>query len=753
MKTLSKFIAYVICLQLTVGSYPIQNHMAYAEETVVTPTENNSDWDQSGGNRGPASEDLSISADEWFANFRNQLDIFDKYCVGKKGIASDVAVMDANEIGGSGKITNCDALAEALQKELPVAEDIYQEKLHAKGGHDCADCNINAQATGLSVQQVEDRKAENENTCKKPNPVATLEQQATFAKEDCSMGCQVTNAVAATVSVGVVGGLLKVPGCPADARVSGQCVAGLAKGIWEGIKQILFFIPELIWDGLKWTAKKIFGKAETATSEKAHALAGLSDAELKAIYPNGQYNKEAAETTFMQKVANFFKEFGQAVIGYPEYAEQAKCVGCSGKADLVCGMIGNTGGFLLTLFGNGLIFGAAKGLGSNIASKLMRFSKGVVKFSEGESALAKTTAKVLKTGKKVGTGIADATVATGKFIKGTWVAKPFIAAGELLVKGGSKLSEGAGKFWERFKTGKTYAALSKYKAIVTSDAAEFKATKAALKNAKPIASIPKRIALNLGRGVSKSFQSMGAFEDRMYMKGVGLTNKGLQKTMLRAQNINKLRAARINELQKDGNTTAATDEALKNVNTLVVAKDIGDARSKEEWLDIKKKVVSNNTKNLKVSHLEDSENAIERKWDFGNDKKSILVDTPKQVKEVRIANPGDVESIHTYGEGDRYAIVKNKDGSYVIHDMDTHAHIAEIPKEKSQYVDALMGKETPEYQALSGKAYEDVKTNLKLNGTKYTETIDAEGNKALQIETPNGCNPKVVNFTSGGFAI
>jgi len=87
----------------------------------------------------------------------------------------------------------------------------------------------------------------------------------------------------------------------------------------------------------KWTYHKIFGKAEDASSDKAKAYAGLTDNEMKLIFgPDGKPKKDVAEKTFMQKAANFFKEFGAAITGKPEFEEKAKCVDCAKSGSHVC---------------------------------------------------------------------------------------------------------------------------------------------------------------------------------------------------------------------------------------------------------------------------------------------------------------------------------------------------------------------------------------------------------------------------------
>jgi hypothetical protein len=649
MKTISKLIAYVICLQLTVGTYPIQNQLAYA-------------WDDrtdSEPNRGPASENLSMSPEEVNDNAKNYIEQFQGQCIeANGGIKENVAFIHDQEIGGEEpRMYNCAAAAEVIQKVIaPGMNDIQEEVENSQVDPNCPTCGIpNQSVGGNSIPE---------------GAECSLAEQQKYAKtaDKCDAWCGLSSVLTL--------GLATSSSCDSSyksAGVAASCLVDLAKGVVKGIWEVLTFIPKLIWDGVKWGWNKLFGKTESTTSEKAHALAGLSDEQIK----QGKKDPKALEQSFLQKAGMFFKEFGKAVIGYPEYEEKAKCTDCGGKAALMCGVIGNTGGFLLTLFGNGLIFGATKGLGTKIASKIVKFSKGTTKFSKFTASTLKVTSK------------------TGKFI-----AKPFIGFGNVIVKGASKLSKGTIKWWTKFKGSKTYAALGKFK------------NTGVYKKVFSANSIPGKITLKFGRGVKNAFNKMGAFEDRMFMKGVKLTNKQLHTKMLRAQTINALRigkhSAELGEVgkvdilsttnkdtlvyktdkgtktiniknilgkdkkkwkdfdptkvvgatsydngrfvffsNKDGTTTiydtvfkeplktlkisspeeainvvddlaknivkdadgssAATNEALRGVDELKVVRDVNDARTPEEWLQVKKDA-SNKLQNLKVKNLDDIEN-------------------------------------------------------------------------------------------------------------------------------------------------
>lgn len=693
MKSMTNFIVTIICLQLTVGTYSIQNQMAYAQD----------DRSVSEPSRGPASENLSMSPEEVNDNAKNYIEQFQGQCVdGNGAIKENVAFMHDREIGGEEpRMYNCAAAAEVIQKIiLPGMNDIQEEVENSQVDPNCPTCGIpNQDVSGDAVAE---------------GAACSLAEQKKFAKtaDKCDAWC----GLASVATLGLATG----SNCDASyksAGVAASCLVDLAKGVIKGIWEVLTFIPKLIWDGVKWGWNKLFGKAESTTSEKAHALAGLSDEQIKL----GKKDPKALEQSFLQKAGMFFKEFGKAVVGWPEYEEKAKCTDCGGKAALMCGVIGNAGGFMLTLFGNGLIFGATKGLGTKIATKMMKFSKGTSKFAK----FTASTIKVTKT--------------TGKI-----VAKPFIGFGNIIVKGASKLSKGAIKWWSKFKGSKTYAALAKFK-----NTGVYKKVFAAN-------SIPGKISLKIGRGVSNGFKKMGAFEDRMFMKGVKLTNKELHSKMLRAQKINALRYAKLDEEAKIKNvkktdvaaeeqTSAAATETLHGVDELKVVKDASHGRTVEQWADLKKKA-SNELSGVKVKNLDDIENAVPVDFTINAGKeKSILVETSKGTKEVKLSNPADVESIHTYQDA-KYAVVQNKDGSYIIHDMESGSHLTQVKKDKSEFVDALLGKKTKSFDDLEGMSYDQVKTNLKINGTKYVEEVDAAGVKTLKIETPKGCNPKTLTF-------
>ena len=683
MKTLSKILAYTICLQLTVGSYPILNQQAYAQDDKVVDV---SEDENSGPSRGPASQNLNMSATEVADNSRNYIQNFTEQCVDQKGeIKENVAFVHDKEIGSEEpRMYNCAAAAEVIQKVIvPGMNDVVEEAKNTKANPNCPTCGISNQDLGGV-----NGGSEGAASC-------SAAEQKKFAKEECSFGCNIL----ATVS-------MQDASCPKSSGVTGKCFLEIGKGIAKGIWDILTFIPKLIWDGVKWGWKKLFGETENKTSEKAHALSNLSNKEIK----QGKENPEALKQTFLQKIGNFFKEFGKAVTGYDVYEEKAKCTDCTGKADLMCGVIGNTGGFLMTLFGNGLIFGATKGLGTKIAAKVLKFSK-------GSSKLAKFTSKSIAVAEK-----------TGKY-----VAKPFIGFGNIIVKGASKVSSTTIKWWDKFKDGKLYSNITKFK------------NTGVYKKVAKVGEIPKKITLKIGRGIGKGFEKMGAFEDRMFMKGVGLTNKELKTTMLRAQNINKLRAARLEgETAKTG-SSAATNETLRGVDELKVVKDASEGRSAEQWVDLKKKA-SNELSGVKVKNLDDIENANIAEFDINPIKeKSLIVETSKGPREVKFAKPADVESIHTYQDG-KYAVIKSRDGSYVIHDLDAGSHLTQVQKGKEEFVEALLGKKTKSFDDLESLSYEQVKTNMKINETKFSEEIDVSGNKSLKIETPNGCNPKVLTF-------
>ena len=681
MKSLSKLLAFAICLQLTVGIYPVQNHMAYAQDDRSIST------NETKANRGPASDNLNMSAEEANDNSRNYIKLFNEQCVGENGdIKGNVAFMHDKEIGSSEepRMYNCAAAAEVIQKIIiPGMKDLSEEAKNSKVNPNCPTCGI--------PNQDEDSVKNGQQTAGS----CSAEEQKKFAKQDCSFGCNILSTIGS-----------QDKNCPKSSGVSGKCFLEIGKGIAKGVWDVLTFIPKLVWDGVSGGYNKLFGKVENTTSEKNHVLGSLSDQDIK----EGKKDPEKLKESLLARAGNFLQELGKAIVGYPEYEEKAKCSDCSGKADLMCGVIGNTTGFLITMFGNGIIFGATKGVATKIATKLLRFSKGA-------SKLAKFTAESIVVAEKVG----------------KVVSKPFIGFGNILVKGASKVSGTSLKWWEKFKAGRVYENLAKFK------------NTGLYKKALAANSIPGKITLKIGRTVGKGFEKMGAFEDRMFMKGVGLTNKELKATMLRAQNINKLRAARLATETAAKDASKATNEALRGVDELKVVKDASEGRSAEQWADLKQKA-SNELQGLKVKHLDDVENAVPAEFEINAAKeKSIFVETSKGTREIKIAKPADVEAIHTYQDG-KLAIVQHRDGSYIIHDMDAGSHLTQVPKGKEEFVDALLGKKTKNFDDLEGMSYTQVKTNLKINGTKFTEEVDATGAKTLKIETPNGCNPKSLSF-------
>ncbi len=685
MNSLSKLLAFAICLQLTVGIYPVQNHMAYAQDDRSIST------NESKANRGPASDNLNMDANEANDHSKNYIKLFNDQCVGSNGkIKGSTAFMHDKEIGSSEepRMYNCSEAATIIQKIIiPGMNDISEEVKHSKINPNCPTCGIPNQ---------------DEDSVKNGQLVSgscSAEEQKKFAKQDCSFGCNILYTIGS-----------QDKSCPKSSGISGKCALEISKGVLKGIYDVLAFPFIMVKDAGVWTYNKIFGKSENETTEKSQVLSGLTDQDIK----DGEKNPEKLKQTLLQRSAKFFNDLGKAIIGYPEYEEKSKCADCAAKADLMCGVIGNTSGFLITMFGNGAIFGATEGIAERIASKLVKVSKGTGKFA---SIASKTILVAEKT--------SLAATKVGKF-----VSKPFIRFGEVVASGASKVSVSSLKWWESFKSKKLYENLIKFK-----DSRSLKVVSN---------SIPGKITLSIGRGVSNSFEKAGVFvkkigkvasniQETTHDFGLGLTNSKL----LRAQKINKLRSAKA--------AANATNEALRGVDELKVVKDASEGRTAEQWTDLKQKA-SNELQGLKVKHLDDVENAVPAEFEINAGKeKSILVETSKGTRELKIAKPADVESIHTYQDG-KLAIVQHRDGSYIIHDMDAGSHLTQVPKGKEEFVDALLGKKTKNFDDLEGMSYTQVKTNLKINGTKFTEEVDATGAKTMKIETPNGCNPKSLSF-------
>lgn len=707
MKFISNLIVYGICLQLAVGSYPIQAQNAYAQEY------NQQERESSG--RSPASEKLNMSAQEVAENSQNYVKNFTEQCLDQKGnIRENVAFVHDREIGESEpRMYNCAAAAEVIQKVLiPGMNDVVEESNNLNKDPNCPDCGVGGKVDlGKEVVQQE---------------ACPLKTQNELAKEKCSFECNIL----ATVG-------MQDKSCPKSSGVSGSCFKELGKGIAKAIWEILTFLPKLVIDGVKGGWNYLMGKSESASSKKAHALKGLSDEEIKL----GKNNPEKLKMTLLQKVGKFLKELSLAIVGYPEYEAKAKCVNCTGKADLMCGVIGNTGGFLLSIFGNGIVFGAAKGVASKIGMKLLKISRGSSKLAKFTNITAKV---ILKPGK--------------------YVAKPFVAFGNVIVKGGSKISKTSSQWWSKFKNSGLYSKISSFKNTGLYKKA-FSGNSKVIKNAKDFANktgeviknggkavvksqavqIPKNITLKIGRGIGKGFKKMGEFEDRMFIKGVGLVNKDLQKVYLRADKIAKLRQLKSLDNIADvaNQASAATDETLRGVDELKVVKDAADGRSVEEWSEIKKKV--SDKLDIKTKHLDDVENAQAAEFSVDAAKqKTVMVDTPKGPREIDVPNASEVENIHVYQDG-KMAIIKNKDGTFGLHNIEDGKTITKVSENKADYVDALLGKKSKDYVDLETASYNQVKSNLDINGTKYDEVVDASGNKNLKIETPEGCSPSSLN--------
>jgi len=397
---------------------------------------------------------------------------------------------------------------------------------------------------------------------------------------------------------------------------------------------------------------------------------------------------------------------------------------------------------LITIFGNGAVFGAVSGAGARIAARWAKFAK-TERGIKTVAAITSRTEKIVQGTKNIAKG-------ASKFL----VVKPIIFVGNIAVTGLKALGKLPVNWWKAFKETKSFRKISQYIRIVGSDAKDYQ-------RAMKSVSLPGKVQLVVGRGVSNTFKAIGRFEDRMFNRGYRLTaGKALSDVRKASQvagvgnAIEKTRAAEINRLQSEGKNVEATNLSLYKSPVLDVAKDAAEARTPAEWNDIKKIVSDNVTGGMDVKKLEGVESLVVADHTAGDAGKSLLINTEKDIKEIAV-NPAEVQSVHTYNEG-KTAIVKHSDGSYTFHDLE--AKMGEKPfgrvgKNKSQLVDALMGKETAEYESLVGKSFNDVKTNLKLNKTAFKETHNPDGTRTLEIESPKGCSPGVVKFSSSGIAL
>ena len=600
-----------------------------------------------------ASSDLSLDANEFAANVRNEIAVFEKNCLNKDG---KIATKKSFMYGSS--IKSCSAQAELINKKLiPGMDEIIEQAGLTKENQNCSDCSNSK----VSYHQTE--------TDLGSAPACSLEKQKILAKQQCSTGCEVL----AATGLGFLG--TSFGNCKsAGLKTAASCIFGLGKGIATGIIDVLTWLPKLIWDGGKWAWNKAFGEKENKTTEKAHALSQLSDKEIK----EGQKNPEKLKQSLLERAGNFFQELSKAIIGYPEYEAKAKCSTCAEKTALMCGVIGNAGGFLITIFGNGFVFGAAKGTATKVATKLLSLSK-------GSSRLSKWSA----------VGISAAT-------KAKVVTKPFVWVGEIAVKGFSGVSSYTVKSWSKFKNSSLAQNLMKFKNTKIYN-------KTLSKN-----SIPGKITLSVGRGVEKAFKKMNEFETKMFEKGVKTTNKELYKKMISSKTPS-LDAEKIHSLYQNGKIDEANALAIHDIDELKVIKDTHSVQPQEYW-ENSKKITLENAPDLKPPLLDDIENAIESDFDG------------------LFKNPELIETSYIYQDGKK-ALLKNKDGSHSFYDLEKGEQIGKtISKEKSKYVDSFLDEKNLEKINLN-----QTKINLEINGIKYQEKIDAAGKTVLEIKPPKGC--------------
>jgi len=200
MKFITNLIIYGICLQLAVGSYPIQSQQAFAQEYNKQEVES--------AGRSPASEKLNMSAQEVADNSTNYVKNFTEQCLDKNGeIRENVAFVHDREIGESEpRMYNCAAAAEVIQKVIiPGMNDVVEESNNSNKDPNCPDCGVGSKADTSSVVP------QQENAC-------SLKAQNDFAKEKCSFDCNIL----ATVG-------MQDKSCPKTSGVSGSCFKELGK--------------------------------------------------------------------------------------------------------------------------------------------------------------------------------------------------------------------------------------------------------------------------------------------------------------------------------------------------------------------------------------------------------------------------------------------------------------------------------------------------------------------------------------------
>jgi|GEM_PF-3030642 len=709
-----KIMAYVLALQLAVGSFPLRMPAASAApKKVSTHRVERTDAEK--------SINTPIEAERYVKETEQQIKFFDKMgCVDDEGhVKNSAAFVLADHVSSEDMdVKNCEVEAQKLKHHIALSNELIAEYGFNSQQANCAECSLAAQKSKSAAANPSDDVQDGANSC-------PPKKKAEIAKQSCNFFCQMKPALSIATAglTSVLGGLVG-DGCPKETvgKTLGtglKCAASIAKGmvlaIWDAIKGL----GKLVWEGVKWVGKKVksagkrflvwagFMKAENKTADNIHAVSQQTRQQV-ADY---QKNKGSWFTRTAKNVVNFLWDTVKEILYIGKYQRDSQCMTCSEKGQLLCEIggriVSDVVGFTFTLgVGYGAVKTAAVKLLPEVTEALAKLSSAAEKGSIAAKAAVKTeeglstVSKAAKTGLRVA---GDAVVATGKAISRT-----------------------ATRSWKLVQESKAYRAILKSEVSETT----IKALQAGGKKAAK--SIPGKIVIKVGRGVRNGFDRYAEFDNEIFGKGANVGGKatdGLLNTT----------AAKIHELRRQGKYDEASRIALAGVDELNVGKEAKDALGGTE----KAKRMVARMKGVTKKQLNGIEDLTDAAFEKTG-KNALEISTDVGAKEVKVKKADEVISTLVSPDA-KTALIRNKDGSVHIIDLEKDRIVHTIPPKEAAVVDELTGVRSMDGKSAEEAARIQTETNLDLNGVKYEEKTQ-DGKKVVEIKTPKGCDPKSVTL-------
>jgi hypothetical protein len=491
MKTLSKLILSVLCMQLTLGTVPqAQAQVGVVQNATRAITKNYSQVER---DEEEKKIDTSMEAEDYIKSTLIQNEMFQNQCMNEKNeIAEDRAFILSDNIQYADmQVKNCAQEAAKLYHMNQLADELTSEFNIDRENMNCSFCGI----PGMEgAQDNPDAIAPGEKCSKATQDKLKL--------EPCSTYCMFKPAIE-TATLGISnllggGGDRSKDGCSKDSALDqgASCVGNLAKGLVKGIWEGITGLATLVGSGLKWVGKKLlfwdyWHKVENKTSENGNAAGQASDKEL--LKWNG--DKPGWFQDKINSVLNFLKEI--TYVGL--FERESKCMNCKEKGQLMCEIggrvISDVVGFSFTLgAGYGAIKTAVTKLGPKLAGVIEKISIAAAK----EGSMASRVNKVVN----------------------PLLVKPAKWIGNLAVKAGRSITKGVLNKWKYFKNSKVYAAVMKPRSSSFMGKVRLGAEKVAN-------SVPGKIVIAPFRGIKKAFNAYIEFDSKIFAKGAATSANAL----------------------------------------------------------------------------------------------------------------------------------------------------------------------------------------------------------------------------------